>query len=407
MRVAFLVYAFPSLSQTFILDQITGLIDRGCELDIYAERAEGPHVHPAVETYSLRQRTHYLPAPDNYIRRALDGARLASSGLARSPQIVLRSLNVLKYGVRAASLKLLYDAMSCSGKSYDVVHGHFGPNGLRGMMLREIGAIQGKLVTSFYGYDVASYVRQHGQRCYGRLFKEGNLFIALSEAMRRRLVELGCDESKVIVHHLGVSRDRFSGEAWRPSADGQARIVTISRLVPKKGVEYGIRAAAELSKAGHSLTYTIVGDGPLRAQLERLVRDLGLGGVVYLVGWKRQPDIVDILNRSDILIAPSITGEDGDQEGTPVVLMEAQAAGLPVVSTWHSGIPEVVQDGVSGYLVPEQDVAALAEKLAHLVEHPQVRIEMGRAGREIVKGHYNIDTLNDRLVEIYRALTDG
>jgi colanic acid/amylovoran biosynthesis glycosyltransferase len=310
---------------------------------------------------------------------------------------------MLDYGRPVLPSRLLREAVACLDREpYDIVHCHFGPNGLRGMMLRELGLVQGKLVTSFYGYDVTRYVRQHGRHCYDRLFREGDLFITLSEVMRHRLVELGCDADRVLVHHLGVNLGHFSSKAWQPSPSGEMRIVTISRLVHKKGVEYGIRAVAELVRAGRRLAYTIIGDGPLRAYLERLVRKLGVGDVVKLVGWKRRPEVVDILSHSDILLAPSVTSKDGDQEGTPVALMEAQAACLPVVSTWHSGIPEVVEDGVSGYLVPERDAAALAEKLTYLIEHPQVRIEMGRAGRAIVEQRYNIDALNDRLIQIYR-----
>lgn len=409
MRVAFLVNFFPNLSETFILNQATGLLDRGCEVDIYAGRSAGMlAIHPDVENYRLHERTHYLLISHNYVSYILQefGRPLVNFfKVGGSPRLS----TILRYGQRVMPLRLLREAAACLDREpYDVVHCHFGPNGLRGMMLREMGLIRGKLVTSFYGYDVTRYVRQHGRHCYDRLFREGDLFIAPGEAMRRQLVELGCDESKLLVHHLGVSLDRFSGADRHPLPDdGSVRIVTVSRLVLKKGIEYGIRAVAELVKAGHRVTYTIVGDGPLRARLERLVQALGLGGVVKLVGWKRRPEVVDILSLSDVLLAPSVTGRNGDQEGTPVVLMEARAMGLPAVSTWHSGIPEIVEDGVSGYLVPERDVAALAEKLAYLAERPQVRTRMGQAGRKGVKERYNIDVLNDRLVETYRVLTDG
>ena len=111
-----------------------------------------------------------------------------------------------------------------------------------------------------------------------------------------------------------------------------------------------------------------------------------------------------ILSNSDILLAPSITAHDKDQEGIPVVLMETMAMGLPIISTLHSGIPELVQDGISGYLVPERDVDALAEKLNYLIEHPELWSEMGKAGRAFVEENFNIDKLNDRLVEIFQSL---
>ncbi len=152
------------------------------------------------------------------------------------------------------------------------------------------------------------------------------------------------------------------------------------------------------------MTYTIVGDGPLRGRIEQLIRDLGIAHAVDLVGWKRRPEIVDMLSSCDVLLAPSITAESGDQEGSPVVLMEALAAGVAVVSTRHSGIPELVEDGVTGFLVPERDVMALTEKLRHLADHPLVRARLGRAGREVVDRQHNIDKLNDRLLELYHEV---
>jgi colanic acid/amylovoran biosynthesis glycosyltransferase len=130
---------------------------------------------------------------------------------------------------------------------------------------------------------------------------------------------------------------------------------------------------------------------------------------VKLLGWKRQEEVVALLSGADILLAPSVTGADGDQEGIPVVLMEALAQGVPVLSTYHSGIPELVQDGQSGFLVPERDVAALADKLGYLVQHPECWPELGRAGRRYVETYYDINKLNDQLVDLYRRLltTDG
>src|SRR5262249_5020846 len=159
--------------------------------------------------------------------------------------------------------------------------------------------------------------------------------------------------------------------------EGSINIVTIARLVHKKGIEHGIRAVARLVQAGLHVNYTIVGDGPLREPLQQLIQHLGLKAAVKLVGWRRRPQIADLLATAHILLARSITGDNGDQEGTPVVLMEALAAGLAVVSTQHSGIPEVVEDGVTGFVVPERDVAALAAKLQYLTEHPHVRFGMG------------------------------
>lgn len=113
---------------------------------------------------------------------------------------------------------------------------------------------------------------------------------------------------------------------------------------------------------------------------------------------------MEILNNAHLFIAPSVTAKDGNQDAPINVLKEAMAMGLPAISTDHGGIPELVEDGVSGFLVPERDVDALVEKLGYLIEHPEIWTEMGRAGRAYVEAHYDLNKLNDQLVAIYRQV---
>ena len=218
------------------------------------------------------------------------------------------------------------------------------------------------------------------------------------------MIELGCDEKKIVVHRMGVKCGEWSFRPRQLAADGRVRLVTIGRLVEKKGVEYGIRAVAKIKKSNQNIEYSIVGDGPLKEELDKLIRELHISDTVKLLGWKDRYEVLGLLKDTDILLAPSITSRNGDQEGIPVTLMEGMAMGVPVVSTEHSGIPELIDNGVSGYIVPEGNVDALAEKLGYLIEQPGIWSEMGRAGRAYVEDHYNCDSLNDQLVEIYRKL---
>jgi colanic acid/amylovoran biosynthesis glycosyltransferase len=220
-------------------------------------------------------------------------------------------------------------------------------------------------------------------------------------------VRLGCDPQKLIVHRLGAEVKTASLLPTGPRRDGKVIILTIARLVEKKGVGYGIQAVAKVLKRHPAIEYKIVGDGPLRNSLQRLIESLGAGENIKLVGWKDQAEIAQLLEKSDVLLAPSITPESGDEEGTPVVIMEAFAQGVPVVSTYHAGIPEVVKDGKSGFLVAERDIDALAHKLEKSLEDPQLRLTMGRSGRAFVEEEYDIERLNDHLVRIYRQLLDG
>jgi hypothetical protein len=182
LSIAVLVWQFPVLSETFILNQITGLIDRGHNVDIYGLGACPPRpskVHPDVENYGLLDRVVYIPwVPSNYLVRVLRAVKLLALGLRKDPMVMLRFLNIPRYGKHAASLRLLYGALLFLGrKPYDIIHCQFGPLGLEAAFLRDIGALKGKLVTSFRGYDISRYVKQHGGQIYGDLFARGDLFL--------------------------------------------------------------------------------------------------------------------------------------------------------------------------------------------------------------------------------------
>ena len=324
--------------------------------------------------------------------------------LARAPHgelgPLLRSLNVLDRANRR--LKAFFSVVPCFRRgSYDVIHAHFGTIGARAAHLREIGALRGKLVTSFHGFDMSKTIRLSGAAAYARLFGAGDLFAPVSDCWKARLLELGCPRDKVVVHRMGIDRARFPFSARRPEPGRPLVLLSVARLVEKKGLEFAIRAFAQVRSLLPGVRYHIVGDGPLRLSLERLAAELNVSDAVSFLGPREQNEIIACLRNAHIFLAPSVTGADGDQEGIPVVLMEAMSTGLPVVSTRHSGIPELVEDGASGYLVPERDVEALAQRLRLLAEHPERWPAMGWAGHSRVAEAFDLDRLNDRLVALY------
>ncbi|MCA1993395.1 MAG: glycosyltransferase, partial [Coleofasciculus sp. S288] len=303
---------------------------------------------------------------------------------------------------------MLYAAIPTLGKeSYDIIHCQFGIHALDGILLRDIGALSGKLITSFRGYDISWYVQFAGDRVYDQLFEVGDFFLSNCEFFKRRAVAIGCDEQKIVVHRSGIDCSRFVFTPRYPHPDSRVRVTTTGRLIEKKGIEYGIRAVAKLAKDHPNIEYNIIGDGCLREYFEQLIQELGVGEQVKLLGWKHQQEVIEILNQSHIFIAPSVTAADGNQDAPVNTLKEAMAMGLPVIATRHGGIPELVEEGISGFLVPERDADAIAEKLAYLVEHPDVWLGMGRAGRAHVEEHYDINKLNDELVEIYQQLLNS
>ena len=406
MKIAFIVEKFPALTETFILNQAVGLIKRGHEVDIYARQTnDTSKLHPDVEKYNLLQHTYYTPViPDNYIWRILKAFLLLIINFKKAPLVIVRSLN-LKYKRRALSLRLFYFLIPFLNlKKYDIIHCQFGMYGIEGMIIREIGAIEGKLITSFRGHDISSYIQKYSDKVYQKLFTDGDFFLTNCNFFRNRAIKLGCDANKIIVHGSGIDCDRFTFKPRYLEPNEKIKIATTGRLIEKKGIEYGIRAVAQVIAKYPNIEYNIIGAGDLQEQLQQLIHELNMTDKIHLRGWKNQQEIIEIINDSHIFIAPSVTAKDGNQDAPVNTLKEAMAMGLPVIATHHGGIPELVQNGISGFLVPERDSNAIANQLAYLIEHPDTWKKMGIAGRNYVEKNYNIKTLNDELINIYQSI---
>ncbi len=409
MRIAFIFGRFPVISEPFILNQISGLVRQGHDVDIYA--LQGPpiehtdKVHPDVEQYRLLDRTYYPPErPQVKWLRPLKAWGLILANLHKNSLSCLRMLNP-KYGSKAKSWLLFFRSIPFLGQPpYDIIHCQFGPFGVMGMQLRDAGLVQGKLITTFRGFDVSRYVQEHGDDVYQALFQQGDFFLANCEFFRQKAIQLGCPPERIQVHGSGIDCQQFQFKPRTFPSAGPIRIATTGRLVEKKGIEYAIRAMAQVKSHHPDLEYHIIGDGPLKSQFLALIQALGLEQQVILHGWKDQREIIEILETCHLFVAPSVTAADGNQDAPVNTLKEAMAMGLPVISTYHGGIPELVEDGVSGFLVPERNPMMIAQKLIDLIEHPELWADLGHQGRTQVEAKYNMTTLNDELFELYQTL---
>jgi colanic acid/amylovoran biosynthesis glycosyltransferase len=405
LRIAIFVNEFPALSETFVLGHITGLLDRGHHVEIFANQPrDDPMAHADVARYELLARTHYQKLPHNRIRRVIGALPLLLWYLPRRPAMLSRTLNPLRLGRDAASLRLFYWAVRLlDAGRFDILHCHFGQTGSMVAALREAGVINGRLVTTFHGVDVSAYLTGDSNS-YRHLFATGDWFMPVSHFWRRRLIALGCDSARLSVQRMGVDTGRFHYRLRPPRGAAPLRILTVGRLVEKKGVDFALQAVAQLCRQGLALRYTVIGDGPLRPALEARAAALGIAEHVAFRGWQPHREVVTAMYDHHVLLAPSVTSSDGDQEGIPVTLMEAMATGMPVVSTRHSGIPELIEDGVSGLLAAEGDVDALAAALLTLAGSHQRFSRIGQAARRTIEREFDLTKLNDDLVSRYRAL---
>ncbi len=404
MKIAFFVSEFPTLSETFILNQIVGLIDQGFEIEIYPSKKERTKlVHPLVKKYKLLNKTHCLNVPENRLFRWPKFVFLFWLALLTKPSCLKLLFSKLKVN-RRARLDLFFRALAIKNKRFDIIHCHFGPNGKQAIFLRQIGLIQGKIITSFHGYDFSIYVKKQGKNTYRQVFRQSEAVTVNSNFTKKKVEALGCPKNKIIKLPESLRIKEFVFKSKTLKSNEKIKLLTVARLEEKKGIEYSIQAVAQVLKKHPQLEYQIAGDGPLKNELSKLIKQLQAEKKIKLLGWQNQNQIQKLYQQSHLFILASLTTKSGDQEGQGLVLQEAQACGLPLVATLHNGFSEGVLDGQSGFLVPEGDVKALAKKLEYLITHPQIWPKMGRTGRKFVEKRYDSDRLNKQLVSLYQKL---
>jgi len=404
MRIAFLVDAFPTLSETFILNQITGLLDLGQDVEIFAaQRGPLDVVQDEVSCYNLLDRTHYHnDVPEDGIQRIWTFLARFPRDLIQHPAMALQPLNLFRFGRDALSLRPYFRASLFLRRGpFDILQCHFGRNGLIGASLKEMG-IPGRLVTMFHGYDIRLALREGGQ-IYRRLFEQGDCFLAISQGNRDHLIRFGADAGKIRYHPVGIDLDCFipaPGQSAHLEHPKIIQILTVARLVKEKAVDDGIRAVARLKnkKPNLALEYRIIGDGPEKTRLHQLAAELKINAIVKFLGAQAREKVISALKKAHIFLLPS------REEVLPVVLMEALASGLPVIATSVGSIDEIVKNGRSGHLVQPGDIEAMSNSLTTLIDHPEEGKRMASYGRMGVAKNFDIKILNSRLIRIYESL---
>ena len=407
MKLTILTSTFPKISETFVLHHVTGMLDRQVDVRVIARGSEEEAFSNAEVTgYDLRGRTHHFHRKKTFLQRLAGLPRLIGRNMSRGRLRVLRTLNPLRFGRPAVNLKLPWhaDAFVDVSRS-DILHCHFGPNGVIGASFKKSGLCD-RLVVTFHGYDLSRVLRMsRGSHRYDEIFEHADLILPVSEHWRKMLINMGAPADRTVVHRMGINTGYFKFLERKPH-DGPMRMATTARFTEKKGLNYAVAAINRVLEKypDTDVHYDMIGDGPMRPEVEELISGYGLGDRVTLHGATTLEVVRGLLEKADVFLLPSVVASDGDKEGVPVSLMEAMAMGMPVLSTWHSGIPELVDDGVSGFLVPERDTDALAERISLLSGNRDEWAGLGRAGRKKVEREFNLDRLHDQLVELYREI---
>jgi colanic acid/amylovoran biosynthesis glycosyltransferase len=316
----------------------------------------------------------------------------------------------LLYGILRKYIGINYtdEEIILKGRKVKLMHAHFGPQGFFALKLK--GRLRIPLITNFYGYDISELARQpEWVERYKKLFKEGDLFLVEGAFMRSKLIELGCPENKAKIQRIAIPLDKIPFVPRQPKKSGaKAVFIFAGRFVEKKGLIYALQAVNKLRETYNNFEFRIIGDGTLRAQIEEYIKVNKLDGYVKLLGFLDYPGYIREMQQADIFVHPSVTAENGDSEGgAPTSILEAQAGGLPVVSTLHADIPNIVVPGKSALLSKEKDIDGLAKNMAYLLENQQLWEDMGQEGRQFVEKYHNIKIEINELEKKYTGVIES
>src|SRR5262245_46740750 len=395
MRLGYLYSRYPVISQTFCDAEMLALERRGIKLvigSVYPPLTSLRHEYIA----RLRAPIHY--APPQEILKILQQEAKPTHKWPRDlvEQHESRYGPVAKAEQRARNA--IYFADHFKSRGVDHVHVHVANRAAHtAMFLKEISGIPFSVTA--HGQD---FMKDLGNDDLLREICAAAEFVAAETDYSRDLLRQRCPDSAAKIYRVynGMDLKRFPTSNDDASINQLPRIISIGRLVAFKGFGYLIDACAELARRGHDFSCEIIGDGPLRNDLEARIRKLNLSGQVRLVGSLSQGAVLEKLRAADIFALPSVTDAQGASDVFPTVIIEAMAAARPVVSTRLAGIPESVVDSETGLLVPPEDTMALAEALERLIEDAKLRLQYGCAGRARIEQRFRIEHTVKPLIEL-------
>lgn len=400
LRIAYLVSRYPAVSHTFVLREVLGLRERGFEIQVASINSyDRPQALLTEEEKSEAARTFYVKTAG-----VAEVLRTQLSALVLSPGAYFRSL---AYALSLGGWDLRRIALCCfyfveavllaawmRKRHLRHLHVHFAtPAATVGIILTKLAPIT--MSMTVHGpdefYDVEGYyLAQKINAC--------RFVCAIGQFARSQLMKISPvgDWDKLLISPLGVDTDQFVPRT--PSRTGHAfEVLCVGRLVAAKGQHILLEALSVLRHQGRSVHVRFVGDGPDRLSLETQAQSLGLMLDATFEGSVNQDRIRQFYNSADVFALASFA------EGIPVALMEAMAMEIPCISTWITGIPELIRDGIDGLLVPPGDTEALAAAIARVMDNPETCQGLGEAGRRRVIDKYNLPHNLERLASIFRA----
>lgn len=400
-RIAYMTGEYPRATDTFIQREIAALRQRGVHIETFSVRRPAPMEDVGPEQRAERAATYYLLPPCS-----VELFKAHAGLLFRSPARYFRALH-LALRLRPPGIKALGRQIAYFGEAAMVarrmrqhnlrhLHNHFSDSSCSVAML---ASVMGGFTFSFTLHGPGEFFEPMRWRLDEKIRRA--LFVCcISDFCRSQGMIFGPMEKWDHMHvvHCGVEPQQFEP---RRHHDRGGRVLFVGRLAAPKGLPILLEAIAQVKEMHPDVRLVIVGDGPDRRQLESVAAGLGIESNVSFLGYQSQSQVRELLKESDVFAMGSFA------EGIPVVLMEAMAAGVPVVATHIAGIPELVEDGRCGFLVPPGDSTALANRIGRLLDDPELRNAMAEPARLKVEREFNLTTESERLWRILTAALAG
>lgn len=356
----------------------------------------------------------YLPLTENWIYRAVQNLNLFRPiFLSRKKQNIelfpiqqlysLQDFGLLRQYAEIVLSKLtgyfLFFRSVCYRNKVKILHVHFGYHGVKLMGLARTLRIP--MICSFYGDDAFATIHAHK---YKKLFLNADKILVLGPYMKNRLIQLGCDEHKLHIHHLGIDVNAIPF-VQRRYIGKPIRFLIASSFLPKKGIDLALTAFGALQQ--YDFYLDIVGDGSLRDELYQLAEQNGLSRRITWHGYKSYAYFIELAYTCNVFVQASRTTPNNNKEGTPMAIVDAMATGMAVISTKHSDIPEIVKDNENGYLAEENDVLSLRNSIEKILCNPEKIEAFSVQARKHVEIEFNVFKQGERLDSLYATLIRG
>ncbi|MDN3690580.1 glycosyltransferase family 4 protein [Cyclobacterium jeungdonense] len=404
MRVGILVESFPKISEAWLSNQIIDLLEKGIDVRIFSIYPNTDSIiHEKVLEWNLLELTNYFYYPKGTVWKKIIQTFLHF--LRHLNKLNFQTLKRLIKPLRNKSIErlFLYNYLTMPALSnLDVLHAHFGEIGVIAAKMKACGLLpKTNLVVSFHGHDIFPYKRDIYKEEY-KIFKDFADALLVNSSYSKSLLQDIFPFSQVRIISVGLSLEYFKPEGYLTP---KVRLVFLGRLVHLKGGLLMIEVFHRLSQKNPELELVMIGEGKKRKEIEDKIIEYGLGDSVFLKGELSHDQVISEFKSSSIYVYPGLFDsffKAGDTQG--LVVQEAQAMELPVVCSDIGGIKYGMVNGETGFLVEEGDVDGFVGKIQLLIDQPELRLKMGKSGRDFVKKHFDSKVIGDQLMSVYTEI---